>query len=286
LKGEKMKNKKVLLLSLIVTLLISAWVFNIAMAAPLSDDDTYAFTVINDSEKGVTVTLTGSTESYEIEVEKGDKESIQVVPDEYLVEYPSCDDILDFDADLTEKGYSLHLYPCAHQPSKLQIKSHLSEDVVLELFGYKDYEIDIKPGFNRKKMFAGIYTYSYEACDGQVFSGEVTVGKLGISQFYLHSCEWFSDPVRVYGSGSVVNFKIIDHASFPLILTLIGPENYLVTVNPGVNIFTMVAGTYKYSYYLDYKIHTGTMLVTKNGTGSLVLSPSYVYSFVDDTELE
>jgi len=280
-----MKSKKFFLVTLIAVLLMTSWISHNATAAPLSDD-TYVFTVINDSDKGVTVNLTGSIESYEIEVEKGDKEYVRVVPDTYLVEYPSCDDLIDFEADLTEKGYTLKLYPCANQPSKLQVKSHLSEDVVLELIGYKDYEVDIDPGYNRVNMFAGDYFYSYEACDGQTFSGEVFVSKKGISYLYLHSCEWFTDPVRTYGPGTIVTFKIIDHASFPLILTLIGPENYLVTVNPGVNIFSMVAGTYKYSYYLDYMLHTGTMLVTKNGNGSLVLSPSYVYSFVDDTDLE
>lgn len=280
-----MKNKKIFLVSLIVTLLVSSWMVTSVTATALSEETLPVFKVINNSERDVTVILTGPTESYEIEVGQGKENSIHVVRDKYWVEYPSCNDTLDFEADLTENNYTLQLYPCANQPSKLQVKSHLSEDVVFELYGYRDYEFDIEPGFNKVNLFSGNYTYSYDAC-GTTFTGEVNVGKNGDSQIYLHSCEWFQDPVRVYGTLNVVSFKIINQASFPIYLTLIGRENYLVTVNPGVNIYKLVTGSYKYSYYLDYKINTGTFTVTTGGTGSLVLSPSHVYNFADDTNLE
>jgi hypothetical protein len=69
-------------------------------------------------------------------------------------------------------------------------------------------------------------------------------------------------------------------------MTLIGTENYLVTVNPGVNTFNLVSGSYKYSYYQDFKLVSGNMVVTQNSKGVLVVTPSFVYDFVDSEDLE
>jgi len=64
---------------------------------------------------------------------------------------------------------------------------------------------------------------------------------------------------------------------------LIGPESYLVTVNPGINVFTLISGNYRYSYYQDSRLLTGSMVVTPNGLGTLVVTPSFVMDYVDET---
>ena len=44
----------------------------------------------------------------------------------------------------------------------------------------------------------------------------------------LHSCEWHAAPARIYGPLNPTKFRLINHADFPVILSLVGPENYLV----------------------------------------------------------
>ena len=65
-------------------------------------------------------------------------------------------------------------------------------------------------------------------------------------------------------------------------MTLIGPESYLVTVDPGINIFTLISGNYRFSYYQDHRLLTGSMVVTKNGLGTLIFTPSFVIDYVDE----
>jgi hypothetical protein len=277
MKGEKlMRSVKTFLIALLLTLLVSSGYYQEAMAKKST------ITLVNKTNEKVTFYFSGD-KSYEFTVKPGAKVSEEIDHDTYLVSYTVCK--TDFSWKLKFKGdEKIVLYPCNHQPTKMQVKSHLADDVELIIDGYDDYEIDIEPGKNKVELFSGDIYYEYEACDGQLFSGEIYVAKSGTTQLILHSCEWFAHPARIYGQPNPVNFKIVNHASFPIILTLIGPESYLVTANPGVNIFTLVSGSYKYSYYQDYKVISGSMVVTKNGVGVLVITPVYVYDYVDDTD--
>ena len=204
---------------------------------------------------------------------------------EYRVRYTACG--VDYDWFLNQEAgddYTLVFYPCKSQPTKLQVKSHLSDKVEIKIYGYEDYEVEIKPGLKTKvELYSGNIDYEYTACGGQVFFGEMKVAKNGTSQLVLHSCEWHLQPARNYAQPNPVKFRIINHASFPVIMTLIGPESYLVTVNPGVNFYTMISGNYRFSYYQDNRLLTGSMVVTPNGRGVLVVTPSYVLDYVDDT---
>jgi hypothetical protein len=278
-KGKNpMKSLKIILIALFMTLFVATGFYQEAHAKQ-SD-----ITIVNKTRHDVTVTFTGD-KTYKIHVDAGEKKTDNMDEDTYWVTYTICG--VDYDWKLKfNEDEKFTLYPCKNQPTKMQVKSHLSDDVELIIDGYEDYEIDIEPGKNKVELFSGNINYEYEACDGQVFSGALFVEKSGKTQLILHSCSWFTHPARIYGHPNPVKFRIVNHASFPIIMTLIGSENYLVTVNPGVNIFTLVTGSYKYSYYQDYKLVSGSMVVTRLGTGVLVVSPEYVYDFVDDTDLE
>lgn len=269
-----MKIAKLILMGILLTMVLSLGFVQTVQAAQSE------FEVVNKSEQDVTVVLDGD-KTYKIFVKAGDKVTDEIDEDKYKVTYSICgidyDWVLDHDDD-----YKLVLYPCQNQPTKMQIKSHLPEEIELKIFGYEDYELDIDPGKTKVELYSGDTTYEYTACDGQVFSGEIAVTKNGKTQLILHSCEWFLEPARNYGQPNPVKFRIVNQASFPVIFTLIGSENYLVTANPGVNVFTLISGNYKYSYFVDYKLVTGNMLVTKNGIGVLVVSPSYVFDYVDE----
>jgi hypothetical protein len=204
----------------------------------------------------------------------GDSGKIKLEESTYWVYYEICGSIWE-DKIKLEEDFDLVIHPCANQPTKMRISSHFGEKITINFVGYRDYEFDLESGKNKVELFSGDYNYTYEACD-QEFFGEIHVTKNGKTDLTLRGCEWYDDPARIHGPLNPVKYKLVNHASFPLILTLIGPENYLVTADPGVNIVRLVAGSYKFSYYLDFQTHTGSMFVPKNGNGSLILRPAYV----------
>ena len=271
-----MRSVKIVMIALLLTLLVSTGYYQ-DVQAKKSD-----ITIVNKSNRDVTITFTG-VKAYQFKVDAGSKVEKEMDQDIYVVTYTTCGMDYNWKLDLNEDE-KIVLYPCDAQPTKMQVKNHLGDDVELIIDGYENYEFDIEPGKNRVELFSGNTYYEYEACNGQVFTGQLFVAKSGKTQFILHSCEWFTQPARIYSQPNPVKFKIVNQASFPIILTLIGPESYLVTVNPGVNVFTLISGSYKYSYYQDYKLVSGNMVITKNGKGVLVVTPAYVYGYVDDTD--
>jgi len=278
-----MRSRKFLLLIFIMSIVFAIGSVQVAQAG---DDDEFKFTINNKSEDDVVVTLKlKGTNDAPIVLKMPAREvgSDKITEGEYVVRYTSCGVDYDWDLDLDEK-FTLVLYPCKSQPTKIQVKSHLSEKVELKIYGYEDYEVDIDPARKTKvELFSGNIDYEYTACGGQVFVGELKVAKNGTSQLVLHSCEWHLEPARNYAQPNPVKFRIINHASFPVIMTLIGPESYLVTVNPGVNSYTLISGNYRFSYYQDNRLLTGSMVVTPNGRGVLVVTPSYVLDYVDES---
>jgi hypothetical protein len=245
----------------------------------------HKFTIVNNSAEDVVVylKLKWYKLTHELAIPAGDTDAKLIDDGTYTVSYSFCG--TDYHWELVlDDDYTLTLFPCQAQPTKLQVKSHLNETVELKIYGYQDVEVDIKPGFKVKvELFSGNIDYEYTACGGQTFFGEMKVAKNGTSQLVLHSCEWHLDPVRKYAQPNPVKFRIINHASFPVIMTLIGPESYLVTVNPGINVLTLISGNYRYSYYQDNRLLTGSMVVTPNGLGTLVVTPSFVIDFVDES---
>jgi hypothetical protein len=271
-----MKIAKTSMIAMLLTLVLMVGFSQVALAKAQSE-----FTIVNKSEDEITVILRGD-KSYHITVAAGDKVTKDIDEDKYDVTYSYCGTDYDWELDFDD-DYKLVLYPCKTQPTKMQVKSHLPGKVVLKLYGYEDYEINISLGKTKVDLYSGPTTYEYEACDGQVFSGEIDVAKNGTTQLVMHSCEWFLEPARNYSQPNPVKFRIVNQASFPIYMTLIGPENYLVTVNPGINVYTLISGSYKYSYFVNQQLVSGNTSVTKNGIGVLVVTPSYVFDYVDDT---
>jgi hypothetical protein len=132
---------------------------------------------------------------------------------------------------------------------------------------------------------SGDYVFTYEACDKTEFTGEFNVTKNGKTVLYLRSCEWHNDPVRNFGKPNPVKFRIVNYASFPVDMYLIGPATYYVTVSPGVNRYIVLSGAYEFSYYVDYTLHSGVAGVNKNGLSILVISPSRVTG-TEDIDVE
>ncbi|MEA3351227.1 MAG: hypothetical protein U9Q82_11440 [Chloroflexota bacterium] len=288
-----MKKRKTISLSLLGVLLITIAVFNTVQAAKTPK---HVLTIVNKTKGDIIFVIKDEYELSEtpdkyvkqphllndeedavaakITLEDGESDDIELDEDTYWVFYVVCGDFKDSAIKL-EDDFKLVVYPCENRPTKMRINNHLSEAVAVAFTGYDDYEFDIELGKNKVELFSGNYDYTYEACDTEMF-GEIFITKDGTTELTLHGCEWYTSLVREYGGLQPVKYRIINHASFPLILTLIGPENYLVTANAGVNRVDLIAGSYTFSYYMDYQMHSGTMFVPKHGNGALILRPGYV----------
>lgn len=261
------------LMSIIMVVVIALGIVAPALAAPLAAKKV-DFKVVNKSDEVVTVKLTGP-QSYEITVEEEDDKKIQIEEGEYLIEYTSCGDF--YDATITiDDDFTMTIYACGIVPTKMRVKSHLPDDVVLEMNGPKSYDFDIELGQQKVELLSGNYVYSYEACD-TTFTGEIRVTKNGKTELVMHSCEWYNSPVRIYGKPNPVKFRIANQASFPVDLYLIGPYTYYFKVYPGMNQYIVVSGSYEYGYFLDNTLYSGRIGVLKNGATILVVRPMHVY---------
>jgi hypothetical protein len=280
-----MKKQKIVYIALLVALVLSTGGFQQTLAAgnqsPAMATAESILSIINKTNTTITVKLTskdGAPFNKVITIPAFSNDDSALEDAVYEYEYQYCKDVMDGEITLDEKDIEMILYPCANQPTKFVVSNHMSEVVSFELlYGYEEYVFEIELGKNKVEVFSGNYVYNYDGCDTDI-SGDVFIRKNGTTNLILHSCEWFTDPARTYGPLNPAKYKLINHASFPIILTLIGPENYLVTVNPGVNKVKLVSGNYSYSYYLDYQITSGSMYVPVNGTGGLTLKPAYVMS--------
>ncbi len=256
-----MNKQRIIYIALMVALLLSTGVFQQTLAA---EDQSAAMqtaesilSIINKTNEAITVTLTskdGAPFNKVIKIPAYSNDDSELEDAVYRYEFPYCDDIMDGDITLDGKDIEMIIYPCAHQPTKFIISNHLSEVVSLELlYGYEEYVFEIELGKNKVEVFSGNYVLQLRCLRYGHFRRCVHKEERTTS-LILHSCEWFTDPARIYGPLNPTKYKLINHASFPIILTLIGPENYLVTVNPGVNRVKLVSGNYRYSYFLDYQL--------------------------------
>jgi len=279
-----MRTGKIVIIAVFMAMLVST------VFVPDVYADEKNITINNKSDENVVVEFEliadyywwQEPELYFINAVAGNRTTEKLEANAYIVKYSHCGTDFDFEI-LLEDEYTLVLYPCQTQPTKMQVKSHLAEKVVLNIYGYEDYEVDILPGVKtRVDVYSGNTDFEYTACGGQVFFGEVWITKNGKTQLVLHSCEWFTEPARNYAQPNPVKFRIINHASFSIIMQLIGPQSDLVTINPGVNRLTLVSGTYKFSYYQNNQLVSGTMVVTPNGLGVLIVSHSFVMDYVDE----
>jgi hypothetical protein len=257
----------------------------------------YKFTVINYMPDNINITLTSTEKNdddeydvYDITVPRADEKTKELPKGDYTYVYEACNTVYSGTLKL-KKDVEWEIYPCGVEPSKMRYNSHFAEKITVTMYGPlempdpDEQEIVVELGGNPvPDILSGHYTISYEAACSTVaadpktvFTEEIRVLKNGTTQITLHGCEWYASPARIYEKPVPVKFQVINHASFPLILQIVGPEGALLDINPGVNTFTLIYGTYKYGYFMDGIYYTGYMMVTKNGLGQLVLKPSHIF---------
>ena len=287
--------KKIVLIILTLVLLLGSLPLQNASAATTITK--YDFSVKNNVNDTVVITLTseelnddGDNIIYTVRVLRFDEITKELPKGDYGYEYTVCNATYIGKLKLKD-DVAWELLPCGIAPTKMRFNSHLADKVTVTMYGPlempepEEQEFTVELGGNRiADILSGTYIMSYEvACSTvaadppDVFSEEFNIAKSGTTQITLHSCEWYASPARIYAKPVPVKFQIVNHASFPLILQIVGPEGALLNINPGVNTFTLIYGTYKYGYFLDGAYHTGYMMVTKNGLGQLVLKPSHIF---------
>jgi hypothetical protein len=284
--GDEMM-KKIPMLIVAIALIFASLPMQNAIAATTK----YEFTVVNYVNDTIIIEFTDkNAQEFDMVVPRYGSKTIELAKGDYQYSYTVCG--VNRVGTLNLKGEKQwEILPCGVEPTKMRFNSHFAETLIVSLYGplempepeEEEYEVEL--GGNRiLDLLSGHYIMTYEAACSTVasdpktvFSEEIRVAKSGKTQITLHGCEWYDHPARVYAKPVPVKFKIVNHASFPLILQIVGPQGALLTVNPGVNIYNLIYGTYKYGYFLDNAYHTGYMMVTKNGLGSLVFKPSHIF---------
>ena len=203
----------------------------------------------------------------------------------YYYAYLACGtEIVDAGFKMDE-NIELLIYPCGRSHTTMEVRNHTNETITLILIGLDEEDYTIEPGLNRINVISGENVYSYEACNPILeFGGVIDIDPNGITDLLIRSCEYYDSLVFEYGAENVVSFRIINHASFPMILSVVGPMSDLIEISPGVNRVTLVAGSYTYSYYMDHELISSSFFVDPNGNGMLLLSPEYTIStgFVEE----
>lgn len=283
--------KKILIFTILLGLALGGFFVQPTIAAI----EKYTLSVINHINDRIVITLIEDSDSddpeeYAFAVDRFDSAEKELPKGSYKYEYDACGRTYSGDLNL-KKDVKWEILPCGVEPTKMRFNSHFADDITVTMYGplelrepgEEKYVVELG-GNPISDILSGHYILSYEAACSTVgtdpvtlFSEEIRVLKNGTTQITMHGCEWYTHPARTYDKPVPVKFKIINHASFPLILQIVGPEGALLEINPGTNLVNLIYGTYKYGYFLDGEYHTGYMMVTKNGLGQVILKPSHVF---------
>lgn len=260
-----MRNK-VFVVALVVIIALSS-------AQPVVAAD-FNLNIHNNTEDDVKIKLDGP-EDYSFTVAPG-KTYKTVEEGDYEYSYGACGEKVSGEVTVDNNDEWLIIDPCPDPVffEKFVVDSHLPESVTLSLSGPQDYELAVSLGTNKFiELQTGEYFFSYDACDTTI-SGVVNITKNGKARITLKSCE--VRQLLDFGLPNPVNLRIGSHYAFPVAMTLIGPRQYYVQVQPGLNRFDVIDGTYEYFYTAYGQTHGGTFIVRMGGAGVTIspLAPS------------
>lgn len=226
----------------------------------------------NTEDDVVKITLTGP-EDYAFSVGPGyfDK---KVAEGDYKYSYTACGQKFSGDISVKDNNTWLIIDSCAAAPiyAKFRVDSHLGETLTLTLTGPQTYALTIDLGANVfLSLQTGWYTFSYDAC-GQTLTGEVRITKNGASRLTLYACEQLANHPQQTVEHVATNVRIASHYSFPVRVTLVGPNNYSFAVFTGMNRFNVLPGFYSYFYTAYGVTKSGSFNVGEAGAW-ITISP-------------
>jgi hypothetical protein len=255
--------------------LLMALMLTVTVIAPTSAaEKKWDLNIHNDTEESVKVILTGP-EDYSFTLDEG-KWLKTVVEGTYKYSYGACGEKFEGEIKVEDDETWLVIEPCDAIPSfeKFVVDSHLGEALTLQLVGPQTYDLAISLGTNKFiSLQTGWYTFKYTACGGEL-SGAIQITKNGKARLTLYSCEVVAlHPLGLVAPATIpTNLRIGSHYAFPVRLTLSGPTSYSFGVEPGLNRFNVVDGTYSYTYTAYGQYFSGTFTVGEAGT-SFIISP-------------
>ena len=257
--------------------LISALVLIITTAfAPALQDDKYELFIHNNTEDGVTVTLEGPKD-FKFALSPGKIEkTLNAGTYDYFIEVDECDIEITGEITVEDNDQELIIPPCEPDfvEPKIVINVHIDQAIAFEMVGPETYTLNLELGTNKfRAIVSGDYFYSYEACDGEIYTGVLDVKKNGTTKFTIRSCERLI--YQEFDSINPVRFRIANHYSETLGVTLIGPTTFFFNISPGINRLDVVAGRYQYIFVYDNKRVEGFLTVGKNGNTEIVFSPAF-----------
>jgi hypothetical protein len=250
---------------------------------PQGHADLHEVTMINATERTFELLFQNGTHFYAFTQKANTTKIANVAEDTYDLEASICtdDETIDWTATVNINDDFVIIFddPCPGDPirTKFAVNSHFGEPITIELDGEEeDYSLEVELGRTRfDDVLAGEYFYSYDACD-TTFSGIVKIAKAGNTVITLKSCERLAQEALIdeFGYPVPVKLRIANRFNFPVDITLIGPRVEFITVEPGLSLTEVVAGTYTYIYAVNGQRYEGTFFVKKSGSTILVVPPT------------
>lgn len=232
--------------------------------------------------------LDGENFDYEIVAPNGSSK-YDIEKDNYTVTYTvkGCGIEVEQEENVLFNGHIIALKVCPPEPLLAQdfaINSHYDFDVVVDFTPNfeGDYELleedaafslNVLAGerniYNNKNLVEGDYVYSYEAC-GETLGGTIRLLYDYKNEITLKGCEAMDFQEELDDLGLVardlVKLRLNNRVTDQIFLTLYnGPKSYYFTLDYGVDIVNVFAGTYDYVYAVHGDTYRGSITVSPNG---------------------
>lgn len=240
----------------------------------------YKFKVINRSAEAFVLKIKGP-ENYTFEIPAESSSKKKVLEGDYDYFYEVCDGDFGGDVLIVDNSVVFEIYDCSIQPvpTKFVVESHFGETIRIDMTGplqvkslSEDFALSVTLGNNRFNIDSGIYVFSYDACD-TTFTEQIRIAKSGVTKLRLTSCESLArrELRAEFGPLDPVKFRVANRFAVGIDITLIGPQTYYISSQPGINRYEVVAGTYNYIFAAFGVRYEGIIEISANGDTVLTI---------------
>lgn len=249
--------------------------------------DLITFVLNNKTYKTLTVGLVG-VQNYSVEVAPG-KTSIDVYKGTYQLSYYDCGKLNIYSVKINKDDSQFKILNCgqgqgelggttgntgtANPPSGTEVEFFVKNDTyaAFDILFLSDqvYSFNVIPGKNKIYLQPGNYQYSYYAC-GELWVGDIRIARKD-QDIRISSCS--SNSGRP-DTGQNIIFKVKNLVGNKFVLTLDGPQFYVLNVKAGTsNFFEVAKGYYKFQYYACGTVISGEIFLKDGVTLKTVNCP-------------
>lgn len=127
---------------------------------------------------------------------------------------------------------------------KVLFQNRTGENVTIKLTGPKSVTLNLPKKSTTAKLPGGVYNYSYTACGGKKFSGQLNVNRDGV---LLSLLECKSQGTDLNTKPETVKLVIINKTGSPLTFVFVGPQTYRFVVPVGKLPMYFAPGKYHWT---------------------------------------